>query len=71
MATLGASDQDRGEVFEKSIEVTASESEMVHSKGGRAFSGAELNRPRKSSILSELVIFYLTYRVIGTFRWVR
>ena len=44
MTTLGARDQDRGELIENSFEVTASESEMVYSKEDQAFNGAELNR---------------------------
>jgi hypothetical protein len=44
-ATLGSSDQDRGELFKESIEVTSSESEVVHGKRDEAFSCVELNRP--------------------------
>ena len=45
--------QDRGELFEKTVEVTASESEVVYSKGDEAFCGAELNRPCRSKPQTE------------------
>ena len=44
-ATLGPSDQDRGELFKESIEVASSESEVVHGKRDEAFSRVKLNRP--------------------------
>ncbi len=65
---LGASDQDSGELFDKGIEVTASESKMVHSQGGEAFSGAKLNGSCRSGILSKSFNLCLTDRVIGAFR---
>ena len=67
-AALGPSEHDRGELFEESIEVTSSESEVVHSKRDETFGCVELNRLCRSSILSELVVFCLTDKVIGAFR---